>query len=194
MIDYLYIQPIFDAGTTDPDAIAAALNADGRMRKDILLSELSYVLNEREIRNTVTGQGSLARMRAALQDGSETALAVDRWIGHIADPRQTVWRTTIRENADPFLALYQTFNNPPNDQVFNIGDLDAVYELGGGRLFGTVTGTEVSKSIAEHKKQSVLDAFRMRAAAAVEAAEMEARKQSSTAASVVSAGESAFKV
>ena len=172
------ILALHDDGKSNAE-IAAEITACGCTHHDIDLGELFYMMNFRDMLTKEVGNdaakkwhGSVLDMKAAVEaSGNADALAaIDRWLSHITNPRNATWQTSKPEYSAQFYALYQLFNNPPNDQIFNEGDLDAIYALGGGRI--EVTEAEVADIIAQAERDEALSTVHQRHNAGSTAAQL----------------------
>ena len=158
------ILELHNTGLT-PAEIVATINAQGRTHRDIDLGELRSVLRSRGMLIKQFGVpteqkwiGSVVSMRdrvASWPDETEiapgiTAAFVKRqiavWLAHTSDDKATLWHTTKAEFAAPFFGIVQLFSLAPNDDVFQPGDFDAIYALGGGRV--EYTEEDVQRVIA----------------------------------------------
>jgi hypothetical protein len=122
--------------------------------RPILLADLTRVLNFRKMLQKTDGagggerwKGSIINMKAALvaasivsddADQAQRAAAataaawvdeIDTWFSHVTNPRSDTWDTTDPKFAMPFAAMRDQF---ADSEIFNQGDFDAVYDLGGG--------------------------------------------------------------
>lgn len=113
----------------------------------IPLAELLFTLNFRGMLTKVVGsneaekwRGSILTMKAALTAANQTAhvAALDQWLSHITNPRNLTFDTTNPLHAATFAALNASFGDPQVG-IFQAGDFDAVYALGGGRPYATLT-------------------------------------------------------
>ena len=153
MLAYEDIREQHEAGD-DAATIAAAINAQGRTAADIEIGDLLYMLNFRGMLTKEVGNdaakkwtGTILNMKAAVAADPTATLKINQWLSHVTNPRNKTWQTSQAEYAAPFYALYRVFNNPPNAAIFAEGDLDAIYELGGGRI--ETTAEEVQLLIDE---------------------------------------------
>lgn len=142
-VTYDEIRDWHEAGD-DAATIVSKFNAQGLTVRDIDLGELLFTMNFNGMLTKVVGgttetwTGSVLDMKAAVAGDTTATTSINRWLSHITNHRNVRWETTNPEYSAPFYALYQAFNNPPNESVFNVGDLDAIYALGGGRRETTV--------------------------------------------------------
>jgi len=113
----------------------------------IPLAELLFTLNFRGMLTKVVGsneaekwRGSILTMKAALTAANQTAYvaALDQWLSHITNPRNLTFDTTNPTHAATFAALNAAFGDPQAG-IFQAGDFDAVYALGGGRPYAALT-------------------------------------------------------
>lgn len=113
----------------------------------IPLAELLFTLNFRGMLTKVVGsneaekwRGSILIMKAALTAANQTAYvaALDQWLSHITNPRNETFDTTNPLHAATFAALNAVFGDPQAG-IFQAGDFDAVYAIGGGRPYATLT-------------------------------------------------------
>jgi hypothetical protein len=156
-ISYEDIRALHEAGQ-DAATIAATFNAWGVTEHDIDLAALLYTMNfngmlTKEVGNDAAKKwtGTVLVMKEAVAADASATTSINQWLSHITNQRNSNWQTTRPEYAAPFYALYQIFNNPPNDAVFNVGDLDAIYALGGGRRETTVAEVQ---SLIDGKAQT----------------------------------------
>lgn len=144
-VTYEEIQAWHEAGD-DAATIVSKFNAQGVTEHDIDLAALLYTMNfngmlTKEVGNDAAKKwtGTVLTMKEEVAADASATTSINQWLSHITNQRNSNWQTTRPEYAAPFYSLYQIFNNPPNDAVFNVGDLDAIYALGGGRRETTVT-------------------------------------------------------
>lgn len=113
----------------------------------IPLAELLFTLNFRGMLTKVVGsneaekwRGSILTMKAALTAANQTAYvaALDQWLSHITNPRNETFDTTSPLHAATFAALNAVFGDPQAG-IFQAGDFDAVYAIGGGRPYANLT-------------------------------------------------------
>lgn len=113
----------------------------------IPLADLLFTLNFRGMLTKVVGsnesekwRGSILVMKAALIAAEQTAYvtALDQWLSHITNPRNLTFDTTNPTHAATFAALNASFGDPQVG-IFQAGDFDAVYTLGGGRPYASLT-------------------------------------------------------
>jgi len=113
----------------------------------IPLADLLFTLNFRGMLTKVVGsneaekwRGSILTMKAALTAANQTAYvaALDQWLSHITNPRNLTFDTTNPLHAATFAALNAVFGDPQAG-IFQAGDFDAVYALGGGRPYADLT-------------------------------------------------------
>jgi len=113
----------------------------------IPLADLLFTLNFRGMLTKVVGsneaekwRGSILTMKAALTAANQTAYvaALDQWLSHITNPRNETFDTTNPLHAATFAALNAVFGDPQAG-IFQAGDFDAVYDLGGGRPYAALT-------------------------------------------------------
>lgn len=125
----------------------------------IPLADLLFTLNFRGMLTKVVGsneaekwRGSILTMKAALTAANQTVYvaALDQWLSHITNPRNLTFDTTNPVHAATFAALNAAFGDPQAG-IFQAGDFDAVYALGGGRPYAdlTVEQYEVQATAAE---------------------------------------------
>lgn len=155
---YEQIKGLHEAGKTTAE-IAAEKTAEGVTVKDIDLGDLLYLLNFRDMLTKEVGNdsakkwaGSILDMQAAIAADPVATLSVKQWLSHITNTRNTDWQTSRPEYAAPFYALYVALNN---SSIFNAGDMDAIYELGGGRV--EWTADEVQALIDAEAKRSTTE-------------------------------------
>jgi hypothetical protein len=140
----------------------------------IPLAELLFTLNFRGMLTKVVGsneaekwRGSILTMKAALTAANQTAYvaALDQWLSHITNPRNLTFDTTNPTHAATFAALNAAFGDPQAG-IFQAGDFDAVYSLGGGRPYATLTveqynsqATAAESAVAKQELREYLNAL-----------------------------------
>lgn len=134
----------------------------------IPLAELLFTLNFRGMLTKVVGsneaekwRGSILTMKAALTAANQTAhvAALDQWLSHITNPRNLTFDTTNPLHAATFAALNASFGDPQVG-IFQAGDFDAVYALGGGRPYATLTVEQYEAQATAAAAAAVKDALR----------------------------------
>lgn len=169
-VTYDEIRDWHEAGD-DAATIVSKFNAQGLTVRDIDLGELLFTMNFNGMLTKVVGgttetwTGSVLDMKAAVAGDTTATTSINRWLSHITNHRNVRWETTNPEYSAPFYALYQAFNNPPNESVFNVGDLDAIYALGGGRR--ETTEAEVQLSIDSQSVGAMRSGWQVRFDAAI---------------------------
>lgn len=122
----------------------------------IPLADLLFTLNFRGMLTKVVGsneaekwRGSILTMKAALTAANQTAYvaALDQWLSHITNPRNLTFDTTNPLHAATFAALNAVFGDPQAG-IFQAGDFDAVYALGGGRPYADLTAEQFEAQAA----------------------------------------------
>lgn len=144
---------------TGTDAeIVAQLQATGITATAIALPDLLFLMNFRGmLTKLVSNQtdekwtGTVLSMKAALvaANQTESVAALDRWLSHITNPRNSTFDTRYPAHAAPFWAMRQAFGDVPT--MPSIADFDAVATLGGGWLYATLTEPEYAaqRTLAE---------------------------------------------
>lgn len=142
---------------TGTDAeISAALRATGVTVRQILLSDLLFLLNFRGMLTKLVSNnsdekwaGTVLAMKAAIAADPAATAHVDRWLSHITNPRNTHWDTTDVSYAAPFWAMAQAVAGGPG--MPSVADFAAVAALGGGWLFADLTteGFAAQRTTAE---------------------------------------------
>ena len=160
MINYDDIKTYVDAGKT-PAEIVAILQADIRTQKPIDLGQLLFVLNNRGmlvrlIRPADTGEkwsGTVVNMILYVNDQGDPqqAAAVNQWFSHITNDRNQKFDTTDPAFAGLVSLMKSTFGGQPG--MPSVADFDAIFELGGGLKFASVTESEVQKVISQHNAE-----------------------------------------
>lgn len=155
--DYEHIRARHESGQ-NAATIATEVTEEGRTRQDIDLGELhARVLRPRgmlikniESDSPVKWTGSVMELKKALQQEMPQNLPkLNVWLAHITDPKASHWHTTETEHAQPFWQIYKAFHQ---SGLFQTGDLDAIYELGGGRIALT---TEQAQKLIEKEARRV---------------------------------------
>jgi homospermidine synthase len=102
---------------------------------------------------------------AAAAEAAIYALALDQWLSHITNPRNETFDTTNPLHAATFAALNAAFGDPQIG-IFQAGDFDAVYALGGGRPYADLTeeqynaqATVAAAAAAKQELREYLDAL-----------------------------------
>lgn len=131
----------------DPKEIVEALRDTGLTASKISLAYLTDLLRTRGMLTKLpyedpdTGMkwtGSVVTMIVELRRMGHPALSeVNRWFGHITDPRSEYFDTTRVEFSVPFWTLAQAIGG--EEKMPSIQDFAAVAELGGGWLFANLT-------------------------------------------------------
>lgn len=137
---------LIQAESGTPAQIAAAIKAKGLTVRDIPVADLKFLLRARGMLVKQVGPsgwlGSIPTMVSLLPD--QAKLPVQIWLSHITDPDSVKWETTNADYSKPFYDLYQAFDgNAP----FNSGDFDAIYALGGGLAYESLTAEQVQAAI-----------------------------------------------
>ena len=183
---------------TDAEVVAQ-LQATGITATAISLPDLLHLMNFRGmLTKLVSNQtdekwtGTVLSMKAALiaHDQTESVVALDRWLSHITNPRNSTFDTRELSHAAPFWGMRQAFGDVPT--MPSIADFDAIADLGGGWLFATLTEAEYAAQKTAAEKEAAVAAVVVRCNAAREAAEAEARLAESTPSTVSAAAETAW--
>lgn len=188
-------------GFTGSDAeIVAQLQWTGITARAIALPDLLHLMNFRDMltklvsnQNDEKWTGTVLSMKAALVAASQTesVTALDRWLSHIINPRNSTFDTRESAHAAPFWAMRQAFGGVST--MPTIADFDAVADLGGGWLFATLTESEYAAQKTAAEKEAAVAAVIARCNAAREAAENEARTAESTPSTIAAAAETAWE-
>jgi hypothetical protein len=88
--------------------------------------------------------GSLIRLYDLLNDQEKFKFNI--WLSHITDPSSTIWDTTNPEYSSVFYSIYNKFKN---NEIFNIGDMDSIYALGGGLLYENLSESQIEDVLEE---------------------------------------------
>ena len=133
--------------TGKPAEIVATLQNSGLTARKISLSYLTDLLRTRGMLTKLpyedpdTGMkwtGSVITMIVELRRMKHPALSeVNRWFGHITDPRSENFDTTLLEFSVPFWTLSQAIGG--EDKMPSLQDFAAIAALGGGWLFANLT-------------------------------------------------------
>ena len=187
-------QKSVDIGLTGSDPeIVAALRATGLTVRQIVLSELLFLLNFRGMLTKLVSNnsdekwsGSVLAMKAAIAADPVATAHVDRWLSHITNPRNTHWDTTDAAYSGPFWALSQAVAG--GEGMPSTEDFAAVAALGGGWLFADLTVEQfTAQRTAAESIAGKVAALELVTNTAAEAAREEYRKAESTAESIVAA-------
>lgn len=187
-------QKSVDIGLTGSDSeIVAALRATGLTARQIVLSELLFLLNFRGMLTKLVSNnadekwtGSVLAMKAAIAADPTATAHVDRWLSHITNPRNTHWDTTDANYSGPFWALSQAVAGGPG--MPSVADFAAVAALGGGWLFADLTVEQLAaQRTAAESIAGKVAALELVTNTAAEAAREEYRKADSTPESIVAA-------
>lgn len=134
----------------------------------IQLADLLFTLNFRGMLTKIVGgneaekwRGSILVMKAALQQANQDVFvaALDQWLSHITNPRNATFDTTVPAHAATFAALNASFGDPQVG-IFQAGDFDAVYALGGGRPYATLTVEQYNTQQAAAEAAEVKEMMR----------------------------------
>lgn len=159
-------------GLTGTDAeISAALRATGVTVRQILLSDLLFLLNFRGMLTKLVSNnsdekwaGTVLAMKAAIAADPVATANIDRWLSHITNPRNTHWDTTDAAYATPFWAMAQAVGGGPG--MPSVEDFGAVSALGGGWLFADLTAEQFSAQRQAAESVAAKQALRSRIDAA----------------------------
>jgi hypothetical protein len=158
-------QKAVSLGLTGTDAeIVTALRASGLTARQIVLSELLFLLNFRGMLTKLVSNnsdekwsGSVLAMKAAIAADPVATAHVDRWLSHITNPRNTHWDTTDPNYSAPFWALSQAVAGGPG--MPSVEDFAAVAALGGGWLYVDLTTDQFAEQRATAEAEQAREAL-----------------------------------